>query len=416
MEEEAEHQKTHRQHMVPQHIEAFQFKLVGPFTLKQFGFFAVFGFLAWLIFASKLFLLIKLPIAAVLLSLGAIFAFVPIEGRSFDKMLLNFLKVITSPTQRVWIKKGTLPRFFEPEFGKPKEEVPTLRTKTSRKILTEYLSQFGPKQTLADLAEGAFLSRLNFDVELPAKVAIGAKEAARVPLEAEAETLRGITVEERRPVKEAVVPIASTVNFAEVPVITLPTPLLGPQVVTPIGQVKVRRLKSIPSSLTEPDIKIAGEKKFELSPQLKTILGLKTETGKIETKIEDKVKEHQKPKKLIAKRKKNGAEKFNEEESVQTKVVPPPPNPTPTQPNLISGIVKDEKEHLLEGVILIVKNENGAPVRALKTNLLGQFLISTPLPDGHYTISAEKEGYKFSIIEFEAKGKIIEPFEIIARK
>jgi len=84
-------------------------------------------------------------------------------------------------------------------------------------------------------------------------------------------------------------------------------------------------------------------------------------------------------------------------------------------PNVLSGLVKDSTNHLVEGAILIVKNEAGIPVRALKTNKLGQFIISTPLPVGRYHIEIEKEGLNFDIIEFEAKGEIIPPIEIYAK-
>jgi hypothetical protein len=89
--------------------------------------------------------------------------------------------------------------------------------------------------------------------------------------------------------------------------------------------------------------------------------------------------------------------------------------PMTSVPNVLNGLVKDVGGRLVEGAILIVKNEAGIPVRALKTNRLGQFIISTPLPIGQYHIEAEKEGLAFDIIEFETTGQVIPLIEIYAK-
>jgi len=87
----------------------------------------------------------------------------------------------------------------------------------------------------------------------------------------------------------------------------------------------------------------------------------------------------------------------------------------PTRPNLIVGMVLDPNDKIVEGAILEIRDTQGTPVRALKTNKVGQFLIATPLPDGQYEIEVEKEGLSFDIINLEAKGKIIQPIEIKAK-
>jgi hypothetical protein len=88
---------------------------------------------------------------------------------------------------------------------------------------------------------------------------------------------------------------------------------------------------------------------------------------------------------------------------------------TPTIPNVINGIVKDQRGLLLSTVVIIVKDKNGNPVRAFKTNKIGQFALSTPLPNGTYTLELEKEGYNFDIIEVEVNGEIMRPIEIKAK-
>ncbi len=91
-----------------------------------------------------------------------------------------------------------------------------------------------------------------------------------------------------------------------------------------------------------------------------------------------------------------------------------PPMP-PTQPNVIVGQVVDSEKNIIEGAILEIKDPMGRPVRALKTNKAGHFLIVTPLNKGTYKIEVEKEGYLFDPISVEAKGEIIPPIAIQAK-
>ena len=88
---------------------------------------------------------------------------------------------------------------------------------------------------------------------------------------------------------------------------------------------------------------------------------------------------------------------------------------TPTRPNIIVGMVLDKEGKIIEGAILEIRNQQGIPVRALRTSRLGQFMIATPLPNGLYEIETEKEGYQFDIIKIEVKGEIIQPIEIRAK-
>lgn len=88
---------------------------------------------------------------------------------------------------------------------------------------------------------------------------------------------------------------------------------------------------------------------------------------------------------------------------------------TPTIPNVINGIVRDNKGLLLSTVVIIVKDKHNDPVRAFKTNKIGQFALSTPLPNGTYTLELEKEGYDFDIIEVDVDGSILAPIEIRAK-
>lgn len=83
-------------------------------------------------------------------------------------------------------------------------------------------------------------------------------------------------------------------------------------------------------------------------------------------------------------------------------------------PNVINGILKDAGGLLLSSVIIVVKDDTGQPVRALKSNKIGRFAISTPLPNGTYTMELESSNHNFDIIQVEMKGKVLPPIEIKA--
>ncbi|HUV71427.1 MAG TPA: hypothetical protein VMW25_00315 [Clostridia bacterium] len=87
----------------------------------------------------------------------------------------------------------------------------------------------------------------------------------------------------------------------------------------------------------------------------------------------------------------------------------------PSIPNLLVGFVHDLEGKIIEGAILEIRDSSGNPVRAFKTNKLGQFRSATPLPPGIYEIEAEKEDCRFDIIKIELKGEILAPIEIVSK-
>lgn len=103
----------------------------------------------------------------------------------------------------------------------------------------------------------------------------------------------------------------------------------------------------------------------------------------------------------------------NKTEPVLAKTAPINAFPfAPTQPNVICGLIKTAEGNLVDGAILDIKDQNGFVVRALKTSKLGQFRTATPLPNGTYELSIEKEGLNFDIIKLDLNGAIITPIEI----
>lgn len=105
---------------------------------------------------------------------------------------------------------------------------------------------------------------------------------------------------------------------------------------------------------------------------------------------------------------------------------PPPPKPPKAQsiptlkltsfPNIINGIVTDSQGNYIEGAIVVAHDRQGLPVRALKSNKLGQFVAATPLPNGEYSIVVEKENLSFDRVGIELNNEILPPILVAAKK
>jgi hypothetical protein len=85
------------------------------------------------------------------------------------------------------------------------------------------------------------------------------------------------------------------------------------------------------------------------------------------------------------------------------------------KPNVVTGVIRGADGKFLSDILMIIKNTRGEAVRAFKTNSLGQFIVTTPLQNGTYTVEVSpvnKTTLTFDIIPIEVKGEIIPPLEI----
>jgi hypothetical protein len=85
-------------------------------------------------------------------------------------------------------------------------------------------------------------------------------------------------------------------------------------------------------------------------------------------------------------------------------------------PNVVNGMVTDQAGKPLEGVIMIIRDANGNSIRALKTNKVGQFIVSTPLENGKYFLEMEKANYTFDTLEITLSGQVLSPLPVKAKE
>jgi hypothetical protein len=346
------------QHAIPSQISTYQFRLIGDMTIRQFGQLAGGIILALISYSLPIYTPIKWFLILLFGFSGFALAFLPLEDRPLDKWIAAFFKSVFAPTEFIWKKEKTLPDFLK-ELTTPTPKKIVLSTpgvfKEAKSSLQKYLETFSAP-TLESKAEKK---------EKLALEKIGALfKTARLPL--------------------SIKPEAKPQKISET---------LMPQL-----KIKPRKLVVPPS---EP---IA----------LKMTLSASTKEVKFPSPPQTKDKDQKGP--LARLKLKIAPEKEADKTTVEATTSASLPIPTtPTQANIIVGMVLDQEGKMVENAIIEIRDKDGLPVRALRSNRLGQFQIVTPLANGDYEIEIEKEGLEFDIIKLALTGEIIAPIEIKAR-
>lgn len=404
-------------HPIPQDITGFQFKLIGNMTVKQFAYLATGVILAWIIIAMPFPLLIKLPIALVVAGIGVSFAFLPIEGRPLDVMIGNFSKALFSPTQFVYQKSGA--DLYFPELGILKQG-PTMsqspvQPAMSGEKLKSFLSSLPkvPKNKL-DEKEISFLQTLN-NIPTPIIQAKPLQNDSSFSLPNPFTAIFGKnnvkTVTE--PPKPVDMPINKSQSNSE-------------EKEEALQKEAVILQKQLEEAKQKEGLEKTGSKEQEIAHQkvadLEKILN---ETVLQKQQLENQLLELQKKFEVQNKKVYSPSMATPEPQIKQTKHVRSIPRemgksvglPISTDfPNVLTGIIKDARNNPLPNILVEVKDEEGNPVRAFKTNPLGQFASATPLSNGIYTIDFEdpEKKHRFDSVEFQATGEIILPIEVIS--
>ncbi len=345
------------QHPIPQQISSYQFKLVGDMTLKQF-FQVAGGVVVSLIFYSApIYGIIKWPLVLLSAGLGAALAFLPFQERPLERWIFAFFRSIYSPTLYFWRKTEKPPVFYTEEAVAPAITTiantnPVIENNTVR---------------LED-AEKSFLSKVGGLWNVSGTV---------IPAQAVAPSVQST------PALTAIAPEPQTTFSQNVTPITA-QPALKPVINTPTINTPLAVPQQTPTVVTRTVPKLVVEETSQ--PISQTIDSKPLEAIKIEPlKVE--------PKPLTT-------------NVVEFSIDAAPPSP-PIAINTISGQVMDMDRKIIEGAILEIKDLNYRPVRALKSNKAGHFMIVTPLANGKYEVIVEKDGFKFEPVTFEAKGEMI---------
>ncbi len=359
------------QHPIPQNITNFEFKLIGDMTVKQFAYLAGCTVFAYLVFIMPIHPFIKFPIAIFSAILGVALAFLPVEGRPLDRWIASFIRALFTPNQYIFHKDTQATDFFKTYTSTVKPQVATLKTPTvieSDERFTTFL-----KQTRAPLADIE-----NSDRESLARIQKLEDETQLLPTPIQSEPI---------PVTQAVVQPAQ---------ISQPTP-------TP--------LPAEPKEPSDMEKKLE-EALAEREQLLKELEALKQSVAK-----QPPVQSSPIPSQPVSTPPVPPFTPLFTVPPKQPKSPSPPLSPFPQAPNIVAGVVKDCKDDILPNIIVEVKDTSGSPLRAFKTNKLGQFFASTPLSNGQYAIELEdpKNTYFFDPLSINLTGASFVPLEIKAR-
>lgn len=421
------------QHPVPQNVTTFQFRLIGDMTIKQFGYLIAGGILAVIAYKLPLPFIITWPLAGAFAFLGIGFAFIPVEERPMDVWVFSFFKSIYSPTQYIWSHDQT-PQVATPTTS-PDVSHPPVRPPT-----------------------GTVQAAVTSPAPIP-----GAAPQPQQPTSASKAVLSGLfqpaphATQQPKPTTITVAPkhtsfMDGLMSWLFPKPKTTPTPTV-PRPPTPsvTGHRPPMPERIAPSAADTKADEAIHLKMSQLEETLKTL----EERLSTKTITEDRVLELQKQLTDVLTQKTK-----TEDELVALKRhlnVPPPvaPTPPPTEPtlpqqekpltpgsrgavnvittqegavkaglprltnvpNVITGLVKDDGGNFLPGILVTVTNSDGVPMRALKTNKLGQFAASTQLASGVYFVEIEdpRGRFTFSRVQITLNNAVVPILEIIAK-
>ncbi len=434
-------------HPIPQDVTGFQFKLIGDMTIKQFAYVAAGAILAFVCFYAPVSAFIKLPVSIFFGLFGAALAFLPLEGRPVDAMMGYFIKALLTPNQYAYHKTGGSIALFT---------IPTIsHSQSVASPISNYASTH-PQNTTKALQLKQYLQTVQKHTSSPLDV----KESLFLEHALQA-TPRTTSVPTMQPDQIIIPPQNPSLQpkNADEP--------LSPQEMQEEEAHLSLEAASIKYALNEAKEHEAKEKDaakitsthqqvLTLEDKLHSLLAQKEAIEKELNALKAaSAPQNQQPVDAVPSQEhivqsqptndvaENADAQLNPVTEVQqtAPVTPlarpaapiPTPSPTvrkipadmaksiglprmPDVPNLIVGIVKDPRGNILQNILVEVKDKDGIPARAFRTNSLGQFASATPLSNGSYTIEFEdpKLQHKFDIVEIIAQGEIMLPLEIIS--
>lgn len=387
-------------HPVPQNVTDFQFHLVGDMTLKQFGYLAAFcgaAYLTFVIFGSVA-PFIAYPLIVLLAGSGIALAFVPIQERPLDQWLGSFFRAIFSSTVLKYKSDYFSPD--DPRFGDR---------------LNIYLQQHNMTPVEANIV---VRTTPPIQSDKPIFQALNSPTASAYvptpqPIKQEATPAPQVAAATDRAANLAVNQTGqSGITTSSIQV--TPTDLPSSEEINSTVEL-AKKAQSIQAKIIESEHELNQIKTSAANPGADT----KQFADRFQTLINNL--QHLNQEAGEVSKQLSSLTKAPEAKAPKVVVVPTQPKTSPSlvltsTPNIINGVIKDAVGNYVEQGIIVAHDRQGLPVRALKTNKLGQFVAATPLPNGTYTITVEKDNLVFDTIQIELAGDLMKPILVQARK
>lgn len=422
-----------REHPIPQDVTGYRFHIVGSMTIKQFAEIFLGVIIAAFIYNTNLIAPVKWFLIIFSVGFGAAAAFIPIEERPLDHWIITFFKVLYRPTQFYWRREVKIPEAF---LYKPQQNQQILEpeldlTPARRQRIREYLVSVNtPSQIQSDLTMNEAQRVQNilsvFETE-PVKLAKTTPEPKQVidkpQLSVRVRSLRTTSADQTNLVSETQIFDSGSNNQS----LLLETPTDDHTLTQPIAQTPPTT-QAKPTAHAQPPTPATPAKSRLSSPTPPTTAGVDVPQTPVVQVTPATTNTSQSQPNDQAANTTTTTSSATPDPSAFAPLEPPPkttapttaaafnsslPFPeTPKEPNKIVGMVLTPNNELITNAIIQVMTEDGQIVRAVKTNALGQFFISTPLGNGDYTVVAEKPGYQFNAQRLVLSGEQLSPLEI----
>lgn len=381
-----------QEHPVPQNVTGYEFHLIGQMTLKQFMEVAAGIVVAVIINTTNLPSFVKYPLMIIAGLMGAALAFIPLEGRPLDRWFFAFIKSIYQPTMFFWKKTNSTPPVFtytQPQGIDSSPKVDYTPIKQAR--VREFMHTVAP----------ATPSPISDEESAAANAVLGLFSSPDLP------KISSAPLSSISPRPQVVLP-----NSAQVP------PAGAPANTDYIGHIIEMKIETQPS--TAPTAPAVTTPSSLPSPggviqDSQAAIGYADKNGVTQEHVPA-------PAAPVATQVYNATlqsvpTQTQAESKPRETIVKPAPAITgipfpnkPTQPNVIAGMVMNLGGKIIDGAIVTILREmDRNPVRAMKTNTLGQFAIVTALDPGSYLITVEKDGYSFDNYSLAVNNTVIEP-------
>jgi len=175
-------QSPNSQHPIPQNFMDVEFKIIGDLTMRQFVYLCAFGGPAYLVFNDSLLSpFFKWPIFGVLAGLTFILVAVPIDDRGADEWIVNFIRAVFGPNERVWMKTPVIPKALSMESIKFIQAgwIATTTT-TNRRKVEEYLGKIEEEEFAMDRDDFNFKQRSFVEGVKPLSVLLSEQQPQRL--------------------------------------------------------------------------------------------------------------------------------------------------------------------------------------------------------------------------------------------
>jgi hypothetical protein len=403
-----------REHPIPQDVTGYKFHLVGSMTLKQFAELVAGVLLALAVYKSNLPVFFKWPLLLSCVGIGFLVAFVPFEERPLDHWIVAFVQALYKPTKFFWKRESSVPDAFNyrPSKKRQQEEFHADLSPVRHKKIKEFIQSIDNTNQTYDQWEQENDQRVagilsSFDeIDVPKQVSQSSntKKQQKPDLKVRVRKLQS--------------PHQETSVFDQ----TSPQPLFQskpPSQSKPPAQSEPKT-ESKPEATSQPQNDTASPQPTNKTTDINKFKPAKTkQKPKPKAKSQDKQEIQEQPTQTSGRNyrtnfKRDSETNYNHSAEAATGNRNLPFPSVPSQPNKLVGMVITPQEEMINDAIVEISNEQGQIVRAVKTNSLGQFFVSTSLTDGVYFIDVDKEGYNFPTQKLKLVGKIVDPLEIRA--